>query len=213
MNLKYLSRPQIQNLADSLLIYQRGQEYLDSGAVTMFRLSPDGLSIQARVAGSGDSYRVDIAERDDDLEVECTCPYDGYVCKHIVAVLLYYLDHREEPAFTVDAPAQAADTVLARTLEALEHSQLVELLVRLSEQDDEFRRTLMDNITIPDWIVQQQPVNPSGMRKLKSEISRYFKQIPDTLDESYEDEELDEINRQSPKFVQLEESAVLTTAL
>lgn len=76
----------------------------------------------------------------------------------------------------------------------MDHSVLVELLLRLCEQNQTFRRTLLENITIPAQIVRQQPINPTEIRRLKSEISHYFSRLPQTLSEYYENEELDEID-------------------
>ncbi|NWJ46387.1 MAG: SWIM zinc finger family protein [Chloroflexi bacterium] len=198
MKLKTLTYLDVENLADTILVFQRGQAYLASGAVLKFRLDSGGKSIQARVAGSGDIYQVEIAEVGADLEIDCTCPYDGYICKHAVSVLLYYLKERSANSFTDEAQGQASQTnvvsALGKTLESMEHIQLVELLLRLSEQSDAFRRTLLENITIPKQVIRQQPSNPTGLRRLMHEITHYFSQLPQTLDEYYESEELDEID-------------------
>src|SRR5215210_408868 len=125
MKLKTLTRQDVENLADTALVFQRGQDYLKAGAVAKFHLEPDGESIQARVAGSEGLYRVAISEVDDDLEIECTCPYDGWVCKHGVAVLLFYINERAANNLSdaLEQSGQAASgSVLAQTLEEMDHA-------------------------------------------------------------------------------------------
>ncbi len=195
MNLKTLTSQQVENLADSGLIFQRGQAYLSAGAVTKFKLGPGAKSIQARVAGSDDIYQVEIADFNGEPEIECSCPYDGFICKHTVAVLLYFINERDALNSTLEVESQSgSESVLGQTLEAMDHSRLVGMLVQLSEQNDLFRRTLFENIDIPAQVVQQQPVNSVGVQRLKSEISKYFKNLSDTLSDYYESEELDEID-------------------
>lgn len=92
------------------------------------------------------------------------------------------------------AKQENAGSALGQTLAEMEHSRLVELLLRLCEQNDTFRRTLLENITIPVQVVRQQPINPTEVRRLKSEITHYFNRLPQTLSEYYENEELDEID-------------------
>ncbi len=89
---------------------------------------------------------------------------------------------------------EKAGSALGQTLQEMEHSRLVELLLRLCEQNDIFRRTLLENITIPAKIVRQQPINPTEVLRLKSVITSYFNNLPQTLSEYYESEELDEID-------------------
>lgn len=196
MNLKTLTREQVERLADTDLIFQRGQAYLAAGAVTSFKYHASEGCLEAKVAGSNDFYRVEICQSNTDLNIDCSCPYDGEVCKHAIAVLLYFLNRQTTGSSVAAAQGQVASppSVLGQVLEKMEPTRLVALLVELSEQNDTFRRTLMENITIPPQIVQQQPVNATGVRRLKSEITRYFKRLPATLDEYYESEELDEID-------------------
>jgi uncharacterized Zn finger protein len=69
--------------------FERGREYLQSGAVTL--LASDARQIKGEVQGSAcEPYGVEaIYDESGDLLARCDCPYDhdGW-CKHIVAVLL-----------------------------------------------------------------------------------------------------------------------------
>jgi uncharacterized Zn finger protein len=193
MNFKTLTRQEIETLADSALIFARGESLFATKAVASLEVSPDKIS--ARVTGTHAIYRVRIDQAGDELEVICNCPYDGYVCKHAVAVLLDYLEQRGDSLTEAEiATPTGQDSVLGRVLQEMEHGELVRLLINLSERDDNFRHILLENITIPAQVIQQQPVNPIEVRRLKNEISRYFKRLPQTLSEYYESEEFDEID-------------------
>src|SRR5438093_13622567 len=83
MKLKSLTRSDVSRLADSSLIYARGEEYYQSGAIYQFSSSATGLT--AKLHGNYGDYTVKISQASAGLQTECDCPYDGAVCKHIVA--------------------------------------------------------------------------------------------------------------------------------
>ncbi len=68
-------------------IYQHGEEYFSSEAVT--RLNNSGNDWSAVVEGSN-NYRVRVLVQDNEVaDWDCNCPFDhGPVCKHVVAVAL-----------------------------------------------------------------------------------------------------------------------------
>lgn len=68
-------------------IYWRGEEYHAGHAVTSLHKTPGG-GWHAKVAGS-DDYNVHVTIHDNgSLSWSCDCPYDGSMCKHVVATLL-----------------------------------------------------------------------------------------------------------------------------
>lgn len=70
-------------------IYLRGKDYYENGNVTDLNNLDNGHWI-AEVEGNYDDYNVDI-NLDDHGNVKnysCDCPYEGIICKHVVAVLL-----------------------------------------------------------------------------------------------------------------------------
>ena len=73
------------------LTFARGVEYLRSGAI--LDLERNSWGLWAQVKGSADQpYRVEARLGSKGLgTVTCTCPYNGF-CKHIVAVLLAWLE-------------------------------------------------------------------------------------------------------------------------
>ena len=82
-------------MADSTAVFDRGQDYFCNGMVS--HVSYTGNRLSARVTGNR-IYEVDIRQTGEGLDCRCDCPYDGDICKHIVAVLLEFLAHKEELA-------------------------------------------------------------------------------------------------------------------
>ena len=88
------------------ITFNRGEELQQKGAVRRLnweKKKEDGFDVVQMVSGSGENlYEVKVKVDEDYreiLEYECECPafysYSG-MCKHCVAVLLDYLEKREE---------------------------------------------------------------------------------------------------------------------
>ena len=108
--------------------FRRGQEYFRSKAV--HSLIRRGSALEAEVEGSEPRpYRVRVAFAAGSLTASCDCPYDwGDWCKHIVAMLLAYLDGdrlEERPP-------------LVSRLASLAPEQMREALLRVSARDSAF---------------------------------------------------------------------------
>src|SRR5215468_8367944 len=104
MSLRSLTRREVIDLADSSQLFFRGEEYCDSGQVYKFSFS--GNRINSKVHGHYGDYTVKVSEdaRDpDELEWSCDCPYDGEICKHVIAVLLYHLKQRSKNSESMGA--------------------------------------------------------------------------------------------------------------
>ena len=107
--------------------FERGQDYFNSGAV--FDTALRGNDLEGNCTGSSyPSYqmRVRFDEDNDIVEIWCTCPYDwGGDCKHIVALLLTYID--DPDAFEERVPVR--DALMARQRE-----DLVDLIQQMVER-------------------------------------------------------------------------------
>ncbi len=82
-------------------IWQRGQRYFRHDAVLSLERGIHGLT--ASVQGTGDyPYQVHIGETDHSItHMDCSCAYAskwGWICKHIVAVLLAWIERRDSPS-------------------------------------------------------------------------------------------------------------------
>jgi ERCC4-related helicase/predicted nucleic acid-binding Zn finger protein len=88
-----LNIEQIRRLADSAIIYTRGESLQKHGA---FRYLPE-ISGEGRfvyeVDGNYGNYRTEVI-LDKTITTHCTCPYPGQGCKHVVAILLEILDQQ-----------------------------------------------------------------------------------------------------------------------
>lgn len=107
--------------------YERGRSYAEEGAVKSLRWI--GATLEARVQGSDvKPYVVRVEFEDGDIEeTQCSCPMEED-CKHVVAALLALADN---PKKAENAPE------LSAILEPLERDQLEDILIALSEQDDD----------------------------------------------------------------------------
>ncbi|MDN3584010.1 SWIM zinc finger family protein [Mucilaginibacter flavus] len=77
----------LQNFEErvSKVILQRGQEYYEGDAVE--DLEDDDNKWAAAVKGS-ETYSVSVTLKKDEITAYyCNCPYDGAICKHVIAVL------------------------------------------------------------------------------------------------------------------------------
>lgn len=90
MKLKDITEEDIWDIADSSLILARGLDYYETGQIGSMEVS--GEKIAAKVMGSYGTYDVEIAVKDEKIHAACDCPYDGYGCKHIVAVLYKWIN-------------------------------------------------------------------------------------------------------------------------
>ena len=76
-------------------IWMRGEEYFESGAVTELEETEPGEWI-AQVEGTKD-YEVEVSiEGKEIVYWDCDCPYDGDICKHVVAVILAIRENKSK---------------------------------------------------------------------------------------------------------------------
>lgn len=114
-------------------VYQRGVSYYEMGAVVSIRRIENTL--HAVVEGSEyDPYDVRIDFDDAGIDdADCTCPFDGGWCKHVVAALL--MCYREPDRILDMAP-------LNKTLESLTREELVALVERLAVSSADVAREI-----------------------------------------------------------------------
>ncbi len=110
----------------------------------MLRLDfdPKENTIAAEVSGNYGDYCVEISGQDGKILAECDCPYEGYPCKHVAAVLLAYVQRRAE--FVQSAVKQKKDFgSLKNNLVGLPPDELVRLILGCAEKYPDFKRELM----------------------------------------------------------------------
>lgn len=113
--------------------FKRGMEYFDWGMVES--VVRRGNRLFAEVLGSEeDFYHVGIALQEGDFSASCTCPYDwGGYCKHIVAVLLTWMNDRDS------VPVHASIEELLSDLDA---DRLRTLIFQMVETDPGMAETI-----------------------------------------------------------------------
>jgi SWIM zinc finger len=167
MNLHSLTESDLRQFADNLAIYYRGEDCYESGVIYQFELSEAG--IRARVRGNYGNYKIKIDHTAEEVEAQCNCPYDGYICKHIIAVLLHYLRTTHAP---IEPPQMSGITMLEHALRELTQPQLLDLVMGLARQKAEVRRSLLVAMPIASHLLRQQLRDPLRVQHLQEQIDQ-----------------------------------------
>ena len=89
-----ITEDDIDKIADSSTIVQRGKSYFRSGRIKSINIKEDRIT--AKVLGNYGNYNIEITvDQKRNFETSCNCPYDGSGCKHIAAVM-YYVYHQQK---------------------------------------------------------------------------------------------------------------------
>lgn len=125
--------------------FERGEAYLRAGAVR--DIVSDHNCVVATVQGT-ESYRVELAITPNQLVFSCTCPvgYDGWFCKHCVAVALASIEGVPAGLTTEsDAPIVSMEDLVGALLQ-LEKKELVALLAEQAMADESLRRKIQYHV-------------------------------------------------------------------
>lgn len=160
--------------------YQRGKNYYLQGRVRDVSITRGGRVIQGQVLGSKTYRIIAISSREGELEeLQCTCPAAGQyygLCKHMVALLLYYLEHSKkgEPG---DSYNQRAVEKLFREVAALEEPGA--------------RKELKLEVTYESYLAQMYHNYTGGLRLRLGEDKQYVvKDIPKLMNSIDQESEL-----------------------
>lgn len=159
--------------------FERGERYFYQGAVA--ELIVRGERLEGEVEGSQyEPYQVQVSfDQAGITDTYCTCPYDwGGWCKHIVAVLLAYLD---------DPQAVEERASLESQIKALEAQQLQAVLLRLAVEPG-ISALIERELKLIEAISQQtSPANESsGKRRTTVEPTAFRQQVSWLLTELQE---------------------------
>ncbi|MBN1313368.1 MAG: SWIM zinc finger family protein [Anaerolineae bacterium] len=149
-----LTEKQIRDRADSNS-FAKGQSYYKGGAISDMVLRGDRL--EGLCEGSQPSpYRVLIKFDEDGIaDASCTCPYDwGGDCKHIVALLLNYLNEPEK----FEERASPDDTLKERSKE-----ELIALIREMIERQPDLEALI--HRPMPGHRPRATPVDTESYRK------------------------------------------------
>ena len=158
MQLHSLTREKILGLVGKT-IFDRGVQYAQNGRVVDLLVDPsEGLSA---LVECNDTYEVAISEGNQQLEFHCDCPYER-ICKHIVAVLLCYLELPKRSRSFSRKGAQTPKS-LRDLLTPLPQSVLLELVLDICQDNKDFANLLR---------LRLQPGDPQILRTLLSRVRR-----------------------------------------
>lgn len=163
--------------------YQKGRDYYKSGAIynPAWQSAPGGVVLMANCEGStAPYYRLRIELDEGGIRnASCTCPYDwGGDCKHIVALLLLYLNKLDE-----FSQQKSVSDLLA----GLEKDALAAVIHHLVGQNHDAYEDL--EIAVLTARAAAQPQSATGVKR-QTQVSEqaYRKQITRILKKSRYDE-------------------------
>ncbi len=125
-----LTEDEIQDSCTST-IYYRGKEYYENNLATSVVLTEAKTLLNGKVRGNK-TYAVQIRLKERKVYASCTCPYDGEVCKHVVAVLLYAVN--EEIKIDTAVPGNS-DTNIKSYLDSLSREKLIDLVINYAPEE------------------------------------------------------------------------------
>ena len=193
MKLADLTQKVIEQFAGTK-IFARGYDYYESENVSRLTYDPDTESISAEVAGNTGDYDVEIEQVDGDIQASCNCPFDGYPCKHIVAVLLSFINHRREHLREAKK-AKSRNAAIEARIRKLSTEELAGMVMACARKYPDFQRELM---------VRFDPDQKQTLGTLLKQVSRAF---PSIESRSYS---TDNIARDLKRVLQSVESAEKT---
>ncbi len=190
MKLNDLNETKIRKFSGDT-IYDRGYGYYESGMVYELDYDLNTDSLQAMVSGNYGDYEVDITSEQGRIDADCDCPYDGYPCKHIVAVLLTYI-HKQNKYIEEALEHKKETSSLKVKIKALPKDELAELILSCASQYTDFKRELLvrfepDNkITLTTIVKQVEKAFPSALSHnyYPSNITRQLKAIMKSVEDA-----------------------------
>jgi len=125
-------------------ILKRGLSYFKKGVISDFSEIASG-EYEAIVSGSED-YCVQLKIKENIItEHQCDCPYDlGPICKHIVAVIFYFLQdefelNKNPSKSTKNVKTKSVNQQIKEILNAISHNELAEFIEVNCKKDKKFR--------------------------------------------------------------------------
>lgn len=142
MKLTNLSESFIKEFAGTT-IFGRGKEYFKDRMVEEIAYDLARDHIEAEVSGSsGYLYDVAITAASRGVDAECSCPFEGYPCKHIVAVLLTFLKKKDD-LLKQSTERKKKLISLKERVRALSKDRLAEILLSLAGKYPDCQRDLL----------------------------------------------------------------------
>lgn len=123
-------------------IFGRGNDYYKKGMVMSLAYDSDNDTIEAQVAGNYGDYEVSISGKQKGIQADCNCPFDGWPCKHVAAVLLSFI-HQKEHYIKANKKRKKTDSSLAVTIKKLSKDELANIVITYAQKYPDVKRDLM----------------------------------------------------------------------
>lgn len=142
MGLKEITKEDIERIAAYDLVLSRGFSYYKMGAVK--NILVDDERIRATVEGSRiNEYKVEIWCDNRQISARCTCPFDGWACKHIIAVLYEFLQ-KKETLFKEANLEDDASRFLRKNLLKVSKERLIRFILQNARKNPETKTELLE---------------------------------------------------------------------
>jgi uncharacterized Zn finger protein len=224
MNLKDLTREYIENFAGPVM-FDRGEGYYRSGLVTNLEYDEDTATITADVEGNYGDYYVQISEADGRILANCDCPYDGYPCKHMPAVMLEFAENKDKYIKKMKK-SKKQDSSLEAKVGELSKEELVEMVMDWARKYSDLKSELMlrfaeDKQNVMDTLVREigrafpEPGDSYSITQIARRLRTLAKQADSASDDlkvdiywAIADRTLEELNDYGISDETLEEVAI-----
>ena len=128
-------------------IFNRGYDYFEQEMV--YELNYDSNRIVAEVYGNYGNYEVEITSEEGEVKAYCSCAYDGYPCKHIVAVLLTFI-HDKEKYIQQASQHQNELSSLKDKIRKLPRADLMEIVISCLDKYPDFWRDMAARLALDE---------------------------------------------------------------
>jgi hypothetical protein len=172
-----LSEERIKDFAGGVIFnFNRGYDYYIDDMVEDFEYDPKKFVFCANIYGNYGCYDIEVWSNNDNIEANCNCPFDGYPCKHIVAVLLYFLNNKESFQEDLNAQKQVENRV-KKKLSSLSKAELIRIILSYSQKYSSFKRELLLQLSID---------KQKSIKQFFKEIDKIFRKFESDNFSTYE---------------------------
>ncbi|MFH1838373.1 MAG: SWIM zinc finger family protein [Candidatus Kuenenbacteria bacterium] len=137
-----ITKHKLKQLAGDI-IYARGEDYFKNKDVIKIWFEDD--RILARVAGTRGEYKVEIEEQNNKLSWQCNCPYDGSICKHVIAAGLEFFNKKDEIIKQAQQTNSQHQNLKEKLLE-LDKKDLAELLINSLKTHSNWKNVFLKKV-------------------------------------------------------------------
>ena len=127
------------------IIVERGEDYYERGMIKSVKKVSDSEYVAAVCGSEDNAYTVTVKTNGEEVtEMNCDCPYEGKVCKHIIAVLIA-IDNGDIIGSSSKSGGKKAD--MRTIVENVDREALNEFILEYADDDEDFRNDFIAHFT------------------------------------------------------------------